>query len=168
MRHCPCPRWFLYTQHLFWGSLSPRMEPPVPSWWGWRGWGDASGTRASPTSLLTEEDSTADSLRHTRRQVHFPAQGPSLTMRPLVRAGGQLQHCQGPRGMGGPQGNGVGERGSVPQGQWGHARSWSYRTAVATAGTPGAVLHMPSQGPWHGTPSCKMMRPELRVSLTAV
>lgn len=54
---------------LFWGDFeSLGGNRQVVSWWVW-GWRDASGTRASLTSLLTEKDGRADCLRDTRRQV---------------------------------------------------------------------------------------------------
>ena len=58
-------------QYLFWGShRASGGDCRSPSWWGWRGWGDTSGPRASPASLFTEEDSRANRLRDARRQVH--------------------------------------------------------------------------------------------------
>lgn len=66
----------------------------------WVGYAPCSS--ASHTSLLTEEDSPADCLRDTRRQVRFLAQGPLLTIQSLVRVGGQPQHCCGPGEPRGP------------------------------------------------------------------
>lgn len=96
----------------------------MPSWWGRHGWGRFLCKRLSH-SLLTEEDSPADCLRDTRRQVRFRAQGPLLTIQSLVRVGGQPPIAVVPGGCA-PGKESVGD-----------ARSWSYGSAMAGA-APGA------------------------------
>lgn len=54
------PSGSLYAQNLFWGSHESSGDNcHIPSWWGQRGWGDASGTGASHTYF---------SLHRRRRQ----------------------------------------------------------------------------------------------------
>lgn len=81
----------LYPISVLGGLRVVSREPSHRSWvWGAGSMGGraASGIRASRTSLLTEEDSRADCLRGTRRQVWCLARGSPLNLPSLVRVGG--------------------------------------------------------------------------------